>query len=166
MRRLIPLLVPLVLLMAACGSGDDDSASATTPPPATSGPAPPSTPTVPPTTSGRTFTTVPGAVTPRTSVPPAPPGSTTTGGTDEQQAVADLAARYGVDPSDITTVSVDEVTWRSGAIGCPQPDMLYTQALVPGTRVVLELEGTQYEYHAGGGRSIFLCEEPETPVDG
>ena len=34
----------------------------------------------------------------------------------------------------------------------------------PGTRIVLELDGTRYEYHSGGPRSIFLCEHPEPPV--
>jgi hypothetical protein len=86
------------------------------------------------------------------------------GGAEEAAAIADLAAREGVDPSEITVISDEDVTWRSGAIGCPEPDMMYTQALVPGTRIVLELEGTRYEYHAGGPRSIFLCEHPEPPV--
>ena len=63
-------------------------------------------------------------------------------------------------------MSVEEVTWRDGSIGCPEPGMNYTQALVPGIRVVLELDGRRYEYHAGGGRSIFLCENPEPPLDG
>ena len=44
--------------------------------------------------------------------------------------------------------------------------MNYTQSLVPGTRVVLELEGVRYEYHAGGARTNFLCENPQTPVEG
>ena len=67
--------------------------------------------------------------------------------------------------SAITVVSVDEVTWRDGSIGCPEPGMGYTQALVPGIRVVLELDGTRYEYHSGGSRSIFLCESPVPPLE-
>jgi hypothetical protein len=163
MRRLPLVLLPLVLLMAACGSDDDDAGDTAAPPPTTE-PAP--TTSAPLSSSGRPLTTVPGAVTPDPSVPPTSPGFVPTGSTDEERAIADLADRFGVEPSAITTVSVEEVTWRSGAIGCPQPDMNYTQSLVPGTRVVLELDGTQYEYHAGGGRSIFLCEDPESPVEG
>jgi hypothetical protein len=30
--------------------------------------------------------------------------------------------------------------------------------------VVLEVDGRQYEYHAGGRRSAFLCENPEPPT--
>jgi hypothetical protein len=160
-RRLLLLAVPLVVLMAACGA-DDDSGGASTSPPASSAPA-----GWVPSTSGpdRTLTTVPGSVTPSTGGS-ASPTTTPAGGSDEEQAIADLAASQGVAPSAITTVSVEEVTWRSGAIGCPQPGFNYTQALVPGIRVILELDGKRYEYHSGGGRSIFLCENPEPPVEG
>ena len=81
------------------------------------------------------------------------------------EAVADLSRRLDVDPADITVVSAEEVTWRDGSIGCPQPGMLYTQALTNGTRVVLEAEGQRYQYHAGGRRSAFLCENPEPPAN-
>jgi hypothetical protein len=99
-----------------------------------------------------------------TTLPPSSSGPERPDSSDEEQAVADLAARQGVDPSTISTVSFEEVTWRDGSIGCPQPDMNYTQALVPGIRLVLELNGRRYEYHAGGERTIFLCEKPEPPV--
>lgn len=75
-------------------------------------------------------------------------------------AVADLAERQGVDAAEITVVSREEVTWRDGSLGCAEPGMSYTQALVDGTRIVLSLAGKDYEYHAGGGRSPFLCERP------
>ena len=38
--------------------------------------------------------------------------------------------------------------------------MMYTQALVDGTRMVLRAAGQTYEYHAGGRRGSFLCERP------
>lgn len=79
-------------------------------------------------------------------------------------AVDDLAHRLGVDPSDITVVSSEEVTWRDGSLGCPRPGMMYTQVLTNGSRVVLESDGKRYEYHAGGRRSAFLCENPEPPA--
>jgi hypothetical protein len=106
---------------------------------------------------------VPGS-TPVNPPPTAGSGPSAPHGSDEQRAIADLAARQGVDPSAVTTVSVEEVTWRDGSIGCPRPGLNYTQALVPGIRVVLELDGRRYEYHAGGGRSIFLCDTPQPPV--
>lgn len=80
-------------------------------------------------------------------------------------AVRDLARRLGVDPQQVTVVSTEEVTWRDASIGCPRPGMMYPQVLTNGSRVVLEAEGQRYEYHAGGRRSAFLCENPEPPAD-
>lgn len=80
-------------------------------------------------------------------------------------AVRDLAGRLGVDASAIDVVTAEEVTWRDGSMGCPQPGMMYPQVLIEdGVRVVLEAEGRRYEYHAGGGRSAFLCEDPQSPL--
>jgi hypothetical protein len=79
-------------------------------------------------------------------------------------AVRDLSRRLDVGPEQITVVSAEEVTWRDGSIGCPQPGMMYTQSLTDGSRVVLEAGGRRYEYHAGGRRPAFLCENPEPPA--
>jgi hypothetical protein len=81
-------------------------------------------------------------------------------------AVDDLSRRLDVDPADIVVVSSEEVTWRDGSLGCPRPGMMYPQVLTNGTRVVLESRGERYEYHAGGRRSAFLCENPEPPAGG
>jgi len=79
-------------------------------------------------------------------------------------AVADLADRLGVSSSSVAVVIVEEVMWPDGSIGCPQPGMSYTQALVSGSRIVLEVDGTSYEYHSGGGREPFYCPNPTPPV--
>ncbi len=83
-------------------------------------------------------------------------------------AIADLAERIGgssTDAATIAVVSVDEVTWRNGSLGCPAKGMQYTQVLTPGTRIVLVHEGVEYEYHAGSGRDPFYCAMPEAPLD-
>lgn len=72
-------------------------------------------------------------------------------------AIADLADRLSIDPSEIEVVSVEEVTWPDGSLGCPEPGMVYTQALVNGQRIVLLAEGIEYEYHSGGARDPFYC---------
>jgi hypothetical protein len=74
-------------------------------------------------------------------------------------AVADLAGTLGVDPGSVEVVSVEEVTWRDGSLGCAQEGMRYTQALVDGSRIVLRVDGTEYEYHAGRG-APFHCPRP------
>ena len=75
-------------------------------------------------------------------------------------AVADLATTLGVEESAVQVVSLEEVTWRDGSLGCASPGMMYTQALVEGTRMVLRVEGADYEYHAGGTKPPFHCPEP------
>ena len=70
--------------------------------------------------------------------------------------VADLAAS-GVE-GDPVLVSAEAVTWPNGALGCPKPGMSYTQALVDGMKVVVEVEGTTYDYRFGRGDAPVLCE--------
>lgn len=81
--------------------------------------------------------------------------------TSTETSVADLASRLGVDSEVIEVVSVEEVTWRNGSLGCPQPGMFYTQALVDGLRIVLAVAGRGYHYHQGGQGEPFLCERPD-----
>lgn len=106
---------------------------------------------------------------PSSSEPSSPgsPSSSPTGsagGSLVDQAKADLSKRLGVDASQVTVVSSEEVTWPDGSLGCPEPGMRYTQALVPGNRTVLEVAGKQYPYHSGGHRPPFLCENPSPPA--
>lgn len=75
-----------------------------------------------------------------------------------EQSRADLAVRLDVEESSIEVVSAQAVTWRDGSLGCPQPGMMYTQALVEGSRVVLEHDERFYDFHAGADDEPFLCE--------
>ena len=79
---------------------------------------------------------------------------------DVRTSVDDLASRLGVDPGAVTVVAVQEVTWSDGSRGCAKKGMMYTQALIEGSRITLEADGTRYEYHSGGGGRPFLCERP------
>ena len=72
-------------------------------------------------------------------------------------AMADLAAYLGVSIDVIDWVSQEEVDWPDGSLGCPQPDMSYTQAIVNGSLIILEVNGVPYEYHSGAGSHPFLC---------
>ncbi|TCO45095.1 hypothetical protein EV646_109270 [Kribbella antiqua] len=76
-------------------------------------------------------------------------------------AKADLVARLGVDAGQVTVVSSEEMTWSDGSLGCPEPGMSYTQALIDGYRVILEADGKRYHYHSGGSRPPFLCADPQ-----
>ncbi|MGW1344317.1 hypothetical protein ACWCOV_24985 [Kribbella sp. NPDC002412] len=92
--------------------------------------------------------------------PSTPPPTAGPAGGPVEQAKADLVKRLGVEPGQVTVVSSEEVTWQDGSLGCPEPGMRYTQALVNGSRIILEAGGTQYHYHSGGTRPPFFCANP------
>ena len=156
--RILFAAAAVVLLLAACGgdgaglgAGDEDGDG-------TSSTLPSFGTTTPPTTPTPTFE----PVTPSMPAPPA--GVSFLPDQDPRQnpqasaAIDDLAQRLGVDPADIDVVVWDAVTWSDGSIGCPQPGMGYTQALVDGVRILLAYDGEEYSYHAAGNGIPALCE--------
>ncbi|SEE82922.1 hypothetical protein [Ruania alba] len=84
----------------------------------------------------------------------------------ERAAVDDLAERLDVAYHEISPAPLEEVTWPDGALGCPQPDQSYTQALVDGYRLLLDHRGETYAYHAGADGELAYCAEPTEPADG
>lgn len=83
-----------------------------------------------------------------------------------EAAKNDLAGRLGVEAALIGLVEYQSVTWRDGSLGCPQPGMAYTQALVEGYRIQLQIDGVQYDYHGADGRDPFYCPGPGQKFDG
>ncbi len=80
-------------------------------------------------------------------------------------AQADLLKREAtLKAADIHVQSAQAVTWNDGSLGCPQPGRMYTMALVPGYRIVLEAGGKTYSYHGAEGRSPQLCQNPRLPA--
>jgi hypothetical protein len=78
-------------------------------------------------------------------------------------ARADLGERLAIDVDKIVVVEVSEVVWPDASLGCPQPEMRYTQVLVDGLLIRLAVGDQVYAYHSGGSRDPFLCEQtPET----
>ena len=74
--------------------------------------------------------------------------------------VADAAARLAVDPAEVAIVSAHPETFSDGALGCPEPGMMYTQAIVDGYQVVVEANGTQLDYRGSGPGQFRLCQNP------
>jgi hypothetical protein len=89
-----------------------------------------------------------------------------------QQQIAfsrmDLAGRLDVAPDEVTLSGATPVTWRSGALGCPEPGMQYTQAEAPGIWIMLRAAGSVHRYHAARNGKPFHCpgERAEPPVTG
>lgn len=75
-----------------------------------------------------------------------------------EPALLDLSRRLRVAEDEIEILEVEQVTWPDGSLGCPQPDQMYTQALVEGHRIILGHGGRVYLYHSGGDVPPFLCE--------
>ena len=60
-------------------------------------------------------------------------------------------------PAQPQVLVAESVIWSDGAMGCPRPGMLYTDALVPGYRVRLQLGQQVLDYHAGRDGKPWLC---------
>jgi hypothetical protein len=71
----------------------------------------------------------------------------------------------GVPVDEISVVTAEAVTWSDGSLGCPEPGMGYTQALVPGYRVVLDVAGEEIHFHAGSDGAFFACDDPQPPIE-
>ena len=151
----------VAVVAAACGG--DDAADTTVPETTVQ--------TVPDTTVPDT--TVPDTTVPDTTVA-GQTGEDTTGEDtmpDEQpaavqRAISDLVERTGVDPGAVTVASFESVTWRDGSLGCPEPGLSYTQALVDGYRIELVVDGTSHWYHGARDGDPAWCADPSDPVEG
>lgn len=74
-----------------------------------------------------------------------------------QGARADAVKITGLPAASIELVSAEAVTWPDSSLGCPQPGMGYTMALVPGYRVKLRAGGNLLDYHASARGALVLC---------
>ena len=81
--------------------------------------------------------------------------------------VADAAKRFKVAQNAVVLTRAEQVTWPNGALGCPEPGTMYTQALVPGFRVLAKTTGGELLYHVdtlGNTRSCKVYEGPDLPL--
>jgi hypothetical protein len=80
----------------------------------------------------------------------------------------DLGNRSGVAADSIKVIEARNVTWRNGALGCPEEGMMYTQALVEGFYILLDDGRAEYAYHAGRDGQPFHCpaDRSQPPASG
>jgi len=74
-----------------------------------------------------------------------------------QAALADATHRTGIDADVLKVVSAERVIWLDGSLGCPEPEVMYTQALVPGYHIRIEAGGETLDYHGGMQGAPLLC---------
>ena len=118
---ILSLLVLFVLVLSACAP--------TLPVPLTSGPTTTPVPTEPapePQQGGH----IP------VDLPPA-----------QLKALQALAEALGIPVSEIQVISVEAVDWPNGCLGIQPMGVLCTMNIVPGFRVILEANGSLYDYH-------------------
>lgn len=140
--RLLAAAACAGVVLAGCGGGGGPSPTGTT---TTTTTAPSSTPTSASPTPGPTQ---------GSTMPPEPAAVA-------DAAVADLANRLGGGAEAITVVLAQRETFPDGALGCPQPGHMYTQALVDGYRVVLAHGSREWLYTAGTDGVPHLCPSGE-----
>jgi hypothetical protein len=68
-----------------------------------------------------------------------------------------MAERLEISEDEIEVLEAQRVTWPNGALGCPEPDMMYTQALVGGYYIKLQAGSEVHAYHAGRDGHPFFC---------
>jgi len=73
--------------------------------------------------------------------------------------VAEVAKLARVPADQVTVISAEQVTFPDGSLGCPQPGMVYTQALVDGYKIVAEAGGKTYDFR-GSGSTFSQCTNP------
>lgn len=75
-------------------------------------------------------------------------------------AVTTLAGELDIPPEDVSVLTVEQIDWRSSALGCPEPGVGYLTVITPGYRVVVEAGGEEYHVHTDrAGRNAVLCDE-------
>ncbi len=72
-------------------------------------------------------------------------------------ALAHAAATTGLSADELELVRAESVTWPDGSLGCPRPDVVYTQAPVPGYRVQVRAQQRLLNYHADAKGYVIFC---------
>lgn len=73
----------------------------------------------------------------------------------------DAAQRLGVSTDALVVTRAEAVTWNDGSLGCPEPGMFYTQALVDGYWIVVEAGNQSLDYRATGSGNFRICDRPQ-----
>jgi len=74
-----------------------------------------------------------------------------------ESILKEAAALAEVARDQLVIVHADSVVWNDGSLGCPEPGMMYIQALLNGYWVVIEAAGQNYDFRVGSGGSFRLC---------
>lgn len=79
-----------------------------------------------------------------------------------ESVLVDLMAVSGATVEELTVNKSEAIIWSDGSLGCPQPDVMYTQALVPGYQIIISIGDKTYDYHVADSGAFVLCGNPLT----
>jgi hypothetical protein len=160
----------VVLILAACApqleapppTPEPGAVQATDTAPAELTVAPTATPTQEPDAGGRGIRLTPTLLPSLERVPVSEPSPVTGEVPTEllEAILEDAEARTGIEAAEMDLLRAEAVAWNDGSLGCPQPDVMYTQAPVDGYWVVLKAEGKELDYRAAQSGHFSLCEHP------
>src|SRR5262245_10943207 len=71
----------------------------------------------------------------------------------------EAAKLTNVSPQELVIARAEAVVWNDGSLGCPEPGMQYTQALINGYWVVIKAAAQTYDFRVDRGGSFRLCPE-------
>ena len=75
----------------------------------------------------------------------------------QQAAITALSKTLNLPPGQITLISTEAVEWPDGCLGVQRIDVMCTQAVVPGFKIMLEANGRTYEVHTNeNGSSVVV----------
>jgi len=74
--------------------------------------------------------------------------------------VADAARRFKVIESSVVITAAERLNWNDGSLGCPEPGMNYSQALVPGYRIIAKTVEGSLTYHTDTNGHALTCATP------
>jgi hypothetical protein len=75
----------------------------------------------------------------------------------------DLSRRIGAGRDQINVAQTQRVQWPDSSLGCPEPGMNYLMVITPGYRIVLEVAGREYYYHANENEYFVYCPNSQLP---
>jgi hypothetical protein len=74
------------------------------------------------------------------------------------EPILDKAAELAkVGREQLVMVRAEPVVWNDGSLGCPEPGMMYTQALVNGYWVIIDAAGQTYDFRVDRSGRFQLC---------
>lgn len=72
--------------------------------------------------------------------------------------LTDLMTNQGVQRESIHVIRSEAIIWNDGSIGCAEPGVMYTQALVNGYQVIFGSGDATFDYHLSDSGYFVLCE--------